>query len=156
MVIPIVFRIQILEREDFKPQHWYKIVRARGPPCVDQQITCNLEGAFCVLVFSANFSSANVSFVLFGNSRHRMRSSFYSDAIQGETPMNQNVENALKILEQNSAVTFSAMYDPNLADASELGVQRLMSENITVINSLRNVLPANVLFLELDEGNSAA
>jgi hypothetical protein len=68
----------------------------------------------------------------------------------------QSVEDALNRIAENSAVVQSAMYDKIMFEAAQLGLQRLMQENITAINGLRETLPVEVLTLDLLDDQQAA
>ena len=59
------------------------------------------------------------------------------------------VEDALNEIEQNSAITHSALYDTNLFEIAQVGLQRLMQANITAVAQLRNTLAATILVMEL-------
>jgi hypothetical protein len=67
-----------------------------------------------------------------------------------------NVEEVLNRIAENSAVVHSAMYDLNLFELAQLGVQRLMNENTLAVAALRETLPVEIMVLDLVDDQQAA
>jgi hypothetical protein len=65
------------------------------------------------------------------------------------------VEDALNEIEQNSAITHSALYDTNLFEIAQVGLQRLMHQNMTAVAQLRMTLTVTSLMLELVDDRAA-
>ena len=68
----------------------------------------------------------------------------------------QTVEDIINRIAENSAVVQSAMHDECLLELAQLGLQRLMYENIQATSALRETLPIEVLVLDVVDDQTAA
>jgi hypothetical protein len=71
--------------------------------------------------------------------------------------LNTTIEEAIRIIEESSAVIASAMCDTGISSTAQDGVARLATESESFALRIRRVLPVSSLLLELvDDAGDAA